>query len=88
LQPISWRSQGEALKKLHGEKCVKFDRILKAQWFARDSFKFEKRYQLLILYSLRQTILEPSLSAAADQRNSQTPQNQCERERVNFSDES
>jgi hypothetical protein len=60
--------------------------LLRQTCFARDSFKFEKRRQLLILYSLCQTILEPWLSAVADQRNSQTPQNQCERERVNCSD--
>ena len=53
---------------------------------ANRRFKFKKRRQLLILYSLRQTTLESWLSAVADQRTSKTPQNQCARERVNCSD--
>jgi hypothetical protein len=47
LQSISCPSE-EARERLHGANCGELFGILGAQWFARDSLKFNKRCQLFI----------------------------------------
>jgi hypothetical protein len=48
LQSISCPPESGAVKRLHGVNCAESFGSLKAQWFTRDSFQFEKRSQFFI----------------------------------------